>query len=184
MERRLARQQELLDNSTDAEARRSVTEEALHVQQELARLGDAPEHRKAILLEEIDRIEEGAADLIDKIEAETAQRLSILLHSAREELSNGNWKKARDLVEQAHAIFQRALFQQPAFIAAVFENLRDERFSALDKGLHDRLSSEGEAAISNGDVEGLRDVVAQMFGNRMPTEHSSKGVSMLAGLLR
>lgn len=184
MERRLARQQELLDNSTDAEARRSVTEEALHVQQELARLGDAPEHRKAILLEEIDRIEEGAADLIDKIEAETAQRLSILLHSAREELSNGNWKKARDLVEQAHAIFQRALFQQPAFIAAVFEKLRDERFSALDKGLHDRLSSEGEAAISNGDVEGLRDVVAQMFGNRMPTEHSSKGVSMLAGLLR
>ncbi|USI79078.1 Hsp70 family protein [Sphingopyxis sp. USTB-05] len=184
MERRLARQQELLDNSIDAEARRLATEEALHVQQELARLSDAPEHRKAMLLQEIDRIEEGAADLIEKIEAETAQRLSTLLHSAREELSNGNWKKARDLVEQARSIFQRALFQQPTFIAAVFENLRDERFSALDKNLHDQLTREGDAAIAAGDVDSLREVVAQMFGNRMPTEHSSKGVSMLAGLLR
>lgn len=184
MERRLARQQELLDNSADAEARRSVTEESLHVQQELARLADAPEHRRAILLEGIDRIEEGAADFIDTIEPETARRLTTLLHSAREELSNSNWKKARDLVEQAGAIFQRALFQQPAFIAAVFENLRDERFTALDKQLHDLLCQDGEAAIASGDVERLRSVISQMFGNRMPTEHSSKGVSMLAGLLR
>lgn len=72
LERRLSRQGELLSHSDDAEARRAVTEEALHVQQELARLRDAPENRRAVLLLEIDRLEEGAADLIDGLDSATA----------------------------------------------------------------------------------------------------------------
>lgn len=182
--RRITRQRELLANSNDAEARRAVTEEALHVQQELARMRDAPEHRRALMLQEIEEIGDGVADLIDNLEGETVQRLNTLLHSAREEIGNGNWKKANDLIRQAQAIFQRALYDQPGFVLAVFENVAQERFAALDKGLHDRIVAEGQAAAQAGDIDGVRQAIGRMFGNRMPTEASSKGVAMLAGLLR
>ena len=91
LQRRVARQHELLSNSSDAEARRAVTEEALHVQQELARLKEAPEHRRAVLLQEIEQIEEGVADLVESFDPETVERLNTLLRSAREEISNQNW---------------------------------------------------------------------------------------------
>jgi molecular chaperone DnaK len=184
LDRRLSRQRELLTNWHDAEARRSVTEEALHVQQELARLRDAPEHRRAALLDEIERIEDGVANVVEGLDAETVQRLNTLLSSAREELSNGNWKKVRDLVEQAQSNFQKVLFEQPSFILAVFEDVARERHVALDKDLHDQLVAEGHAATEKGDIDTVREVIGKILRNRMPNESSSKGVAALAGLLK
>ena len=184
LQRRVARQRELLSNSSDAEARRAVTEEALHVQQELARLREAPEHRRAILLLEIEHIEDGVADLIDSFDPEVIERLNVLLRSAREEISNENWTEVKQLVQQARTVFQRALGQQPGFILQMFENLTQERHSALDKKLHDQLVAKGQAAIAAEDIEGVRDVVSAMFRNRMPNENESSGVTLLSGLMR
>lgn len=184
LERRIGRQRELLANSSDAEARRSITEEALYVQQELARLREAPEHRRAVLLQEIEQIEDGIADLIDSFDPETIARLNTLLRSAREEISNQNWSEVRQLVLQARSVFQRSLYQQPGFIIGMFENLAQERHTALDKDLHDRLVQEGQASVAQNDIEGVREIVGAMFRNRMPNESESSGVAMLAGLMR
>lgn len=184
LQRRVARQHELLANSNDAEARRAVTEEALHVQQELARLKEAPENRRAVLLQEIEHLEDGVADLIDQFEAATVERLNVLLRTAREEISNQNWSEARHLVQQAGTVFQRALVQQPGFILHMFERLSEERHSALDKKLHDRLVQEGLECVSNGDVEGVREIVGAIVRNRMPSESESGGVAMLSSLMK
>lgn len=184
LQRRVARQHELLSNSSDAEARRAVTEEALHVQQELARLKEAPEHRRAVLLQEIEQIEEGVADLVDSFDPETVERLNTLLRSAREEISNKNWSEVRQLVQQARTIFQRALVQQPGFILHMFETLSEERHSALDKNLHDRLVQEGGQCLESGDIEGVREVVGAILRNRMPSESESGGVAILSSLMR
>lgn len=184
LQRRVARQHELLSNSSDAEARRAVTEEALHVQQELARLKEAPEHRRAVLLQEIEQIEEGVADLVDSFDPETVERLNTLLRSAREEISNKNWSEVRQLVQQARTIFQRALVQQPGFILHMFETLSGERHSALDKNLHDRLVQEGGQCLESGDIEGVREVVGAILRNRMPSESESGGVAILSSLMR
>lgn len=184
LQRRVARQHELLSNSSDAEARRAVTEEALHVQQELARLKEAPEHRRAVLLQEIEQIEEGVADLVDSFDPETVERLNTLLRSAREEISNQNWSGVRQLVQQARTVFQRALVQQPGFILHMFETLSEERHSALDKNLHDRLVQEGGQCLESGDIEGVREVVGAILRNRMPSEAESGGVAILSSLMR
>ena len=184
LQRRVARQQELLENSSDAEARRSVTEEALHVQQELARLKEAPEHRRAVLLREIEQVEDGIAELIDTMDPVTAERLNTLLRSAREEISNENWSGVRQLVHQAHTVFHRALYEQPGFILAMFERISHERHIALDKDLHDRLVDQGKEAAEQQDIESLREILAIMVRNRMPNETESSGVAMLAGLMR
>jgi molecular chaperone DnaK len=161
-----------------------VTEEALHVQQELARLKEAPEHRRAVLLQEIEQIEEGVADLVESFDPETVERLNTLLRSAREEISNQNWSGVRQLVQQARTVFQRALVQQPGFIMHMFETLSVERHSALDKNLHDRLVQEGEQCLESGDIEGVREVVGAILRNRMPSEAESGGVAMLSSLMR
>ena len=184
LQRRVARQHELLSNSSDAEARKAVTEEALHVQQELARLKEAPEHRRAVLLQEIEQIEEVVADLVDSFDPETVERLNTLLRSAREEISNKNWSEVRQLVQQARTIFQRALVQQPGFILHMFETLSEERHSALDKNLHDRLVQEGGQCLESGDIEGVREVVGAILRNRMPSESESGGVAILSSLMR
>ena len=184
LKRRLSRQKELLANSSDAEARRSVTEEALHVQQELARLKEAPEHRRAVLLQEIEHIEDGISDLIETMDPATVERLNTLLRSAREEISNENWSGVRQLVQQARTVFQRSLYEQPAFIFAMFERLAAERHSALDKDLHDRLVDQGWTAVEQQDVESVREVLGMIVRNRMPNESESSGVTMLAGLMR
>ena len=184
LQRRLVRQQELLANSSDAEARRSVTEESLHVQQELARLKEAPEHRRAVLLQEIEQIEEGIADLVDTIDPATVGRLNTLLRSAREEISNENWSGVRQLVQQAHTVFRRTLYDQPGFIVAMFERFARERHIALDKNLHDRLVEQGRTAFEQQDIESLREIISMIVRNRMPNDTESSGVAMLAGLMR
>jgi len=143
-----------------------------------------PEHRRAVLLQEIEHIEDGIADLIDSFDPETIERLTILLRSAREEISNQNWTEVKQLVQQARTVFQRALVQQPGFILQMFENLTQERHSALDKKLHDQCVARGQAAIASEDIEGVREVVGAMFRNRMPSENESSGVTLLSGLMR
>ncbi len=184
LQRRLVRQQELLANSSDAEARRSVTEEALHVQQELARLKEAPEHRRAVLLQEIEQIADGISDLVETMEPTTVERLTTLLRSAREEISNENWSGVRQLVQQARTIFHRALYEQPGFIMAMFEKFAQERHIALDKNLHDRLVQQGRTAAQQEDTETLREIIGMIVRNRMPNDNESSGVAMLAGLMR
>jgi len=184
LQRRIARQQELLANSSDAEARRSVTEEALYVQQELARMKEAPEHRRAVLLQEIENIEDGIADLIDSMDRTTVERLSTLLRSAREEISNENWSGVRQLIQQARTFFNRSLYDQPGFILAIFEQLSHERHCALDKDLHDQLVKQGLTAVEQEEVDSVREIVGMMVRNRMPSESESSGITMLAGLMR
>src|SRR5690606_29118486 len=61
--RRLTRLEELLENSGEAEARRAATEEALHIQQELARLRDAPENRHAVMLKDLESFEDAVSEI-------------------------------------------------------------------------------------------------------------------------
>lgn len=137
-----------------------------------------------MLLQEIEQIEEGVADLVESFDPETVERLNTLLRSAREEISNKNWSEVRQLVQQARTIFQRALVQQPGFILHMFETLSEERHSALDKNLHDRLVQEGGQCLESGDIEGVREVVGAILRNRMPSESESGGVAILSSLMR
>jgi len=184
LQRRLARQRELLANSDDAEARKSVMEEALHVQQELARLKDAPEHRRAVLLREIENLDAGISDLAESMDPSTVERLQSLLRSAREEVSNENWNRCRQLIQQAQTVFERSLYEHPGFILAMFDRLSRERHSALDKDLFDRLVQQGRTAVEQDDIQSVRELITAIFRNRMPGEGDSSGVVMLAGLMK
>jgi len=184
LERRLARMTELKAQSADAEARRAVAEEALHIQQDLARLRTSPENLKAVILNDLDTFEENLAEVVDTFDAALIAQLQQLGMTVREMVAVGNWDNARRAFEQMRSILNRALFQQPAFVASLFQDVARARYAAVDKGLHDRLVADGLQAIESGDADRLRDILRQMFNNHIATDPGSGKASLLAALVQ
>jgi molecular chaperone DnaK len=182
--RRLERQRLLLSNSSDAEARRAAAEEARHIQQELARLRDAPENRREVMLRDLALVEDGFAELIDQLDAATAERITQLGYSAREAIGHEDWNKSRQIIEHMRSTLHNILYRQPAFIVSVFTDLAQERFAALDKDLHEEIVARGVAAIEADDINAVRSAVIELLNNRMPNQMGAKNVAVLAGLIR
>ena len=184
LKRRLGRMHELQANSTDAEARRAATEEALHIQQELARLRNAPGNRKAVLMRDLIAFEEGVAEMIDDVDADLLTKLQMLGIVVWENIANEEWRNAREILDQMQGLFWRSLYQQPRFLIGMFEDLAPQRFAALDKDLHDRLVVSGQSAIVKENVDDLREVIRRILNNRMPIDVGSRKVAMLSGLVQ
>ena len=184
LERRIARQRDLLSYSQDSEVRRAVTEEALLIRQELSRLENSDGHRHAALSHEIESLSEATADHVDALDPQIVERVSGLLHTAREQMGISNWSSARQALDQAANVFYRELAQQPSFLAAMFSDLENERHLALDKSRHDQLVVQGRTALQSGNIDALRGTIGDILGNRMPNDTRSKGVTALASLLK
>ena len=182
LQRRLGRQRELLTNSADAEARRAVTEEARHVQQELARLRSAPEHRRTVLLAELEDAEDAFANVVEDASPTSVERMGTLGRSGREALAREDWDRARQIVEEMRGLMHRALQEQPGFWLVCFDHFSEQRFGALDKKLHDQLVKAGKSATEENDIEILKNIVLQMSNNRIPSLNDSRDVAILSGL--
>ena len=184
LKRRLIRLEELLANSADAEARRSASEEALHIQQELARVRNRPENRKAVLLGELNQFQNDVEQLEGALSAEVLERIDQLGTSVREAVGREDWSKAGQIFQQMHTVLFRSLREQPEFVIGQFHELAGERFAALDKSLHDQLVVRGERAIEADDIDELRSVIHFLANNRMVTAAPSAKIAILAGLVR
>lgn len=184
LKRRLVRLEELLANSADAEARRAASEEALHIQQELARVRSRPENRKAVLLGELNQFQDYVDQLEGALSDEVLARIAQLGNNVREAVGREDWSKAGQIFEQMQTVLFRALREQPEFVIAQFHDLVSERFAALDKILHDQLAVRGEQAIEANDIEELRSVIHFLINNRMVTATATAKIAILAGLVR
>lgn len=182
--RRLDRQEELLRSSDDPEVRKSVMEEALHIQQDLSRLRTNPETQRQILIADVDEIEDQVAGMAPDMEPETLQRINSLIHSCREQIGYKEYKKANELVEQIRSIISRFLSQQPEFVIGAFKHFAAQRAEALDKTAHDRAVQAGLRALEQQDIEGVRDAIGELLRNRMPGSRETASIAALAGLVR
>jgi molecular chaperone DnaK len=182
LERRLDRQRDLMNGSSDAEARRAVVEEARLIAQEVARLRAQPKHRKAALLAEIDDLEERIADSAEHCEPEELERAQTLSQNAKDAVARENWDRARDLIEALRAISRQALFNDPAWWIYWLDRFSNERFAAIDKGLHDRLSKDAARAVSDGDFDGIKRVTLALMENRVSSATGTQDVAILAHL--
>lgn len=170
-------------NSSDAEARRAATEEALHIQQELARLRDAPGNRHAVMLGDIQALEDEVSEIVEKLDFGTVERLNQLGHSAREAIGREDWTKARQIIDQMSSTFYGALYQLPEFILGMFADIAGERYAALDKSLHDNIVERGMVCVQEGDIDGVREAVRDMLNNRMLNQSGAKKAAVLSGLI-
>jgi molecular chaperone DnaK len=100
----------------------------------------------------------------------------------REELSH--------LKDGSFGIFKRIpmvlygiLFAQPSYLALIFRSICEDRYLVVNKTLHDLLVKDGEGAIANDDVNGLRKVLGRMMANRFEIG-TNKAITALAELVR
>jgi molecular chaperone DnaK len=75
------------------------------------------------------------------------------------------------------------LFAQPSYLALIFRSICEDRYLVVNKTLHDLLVKDGEGAIANDDVNGLRKVLGRMMANRFEIG-TNKAITALAELMR
>jgi molecular chaperone DnaK len=183
----LDEQKNLLNQSDDADARRQVTEQARFIQQELSRLRHSPEHRKTALLTEMSEVLEEFNSLVRAdASPSTIGRMEQLAETIRRACERGDrdsFDDAERAVREMRSIMYSILFESPSYLAYLFRSMSSDRYLAVDKTLHDLLVTDGEEAIANEDVRGLRKALGRMMANRFEVG-TNKAIAALAGLMR
>ncbi|CAN7246539.1 Hsp70 family protein [Devosia sp. LjRoot16] len=179
----LDQQQHSLSLSNDADASRMVTQETRLLRQQMHRLKRDPANAAAVQQAELDEFTNAFAQhFAREIEPAINTNISRQLSSARDALLRGELKESREALEEARAILQTFMFQQPSFWFGQFDRLISERHNMVDKDLHDSLALRGQRAVDQNDVGNLRNIVVEMMQN-MVHRAGDTDTAILSGLM-
>jgi hypothetical protein len=82
------------------------------------------------------------------------------------------------------SVMRRVLWSDPSFLAEIFNAVAAENYLAVDPALHARQVEAGRKALLRGDIEGLRDILIELIGNRMNLSTSGQAAAVLATIMR
>ncbi len=188
LQTKLDAQRENIDQAYDADARRSIAEEARHVRQAISRLRHDPDNRGETLAQELAELK-SQFDRFARKEAgaESTARFDELSAIARQNIAHASvdsFNAAERALAEMQQIYARELFQQPGYLIFLFRTFAKERHLAIDKSLLNRHVHEGERAIAANDIDALRHVIAEMYDNRISVGGVDRGIEQLADLMR
>lgn len=184
---RLVRLKQELSLSDEADTRRSVSEEARLIRQEVAIARSRPEFVRSSIRSEIASfVEDLAETFATSINPETSSKIVRLTSLARDVLNSESPKapeeSARYLAD-AKALLFRDLAKIPDFWIGRLDYLSDQRHLAVDKDLHDHLVSEGFAAVQKSDIDEVRDITFRLHENLIRVADPTRA-GKLSGLMR
>jgi molecular chaperone DnaK len=183
--RRLEEQRETLQNSYEADTRRSIVEEGRAIRQEISKVKNRGENVGAVLTADLNSmVETFNAAFRSHVAPAVADRFDHLVRQVREAIQRGRVQDARKSYAEITAICFDEARKQPAFVIDFFLDLARERHIAIDKALHDLQVAEGQSRIEQEDIDGLRKVIGQMLDNRYPTGARATATLALAGLMK
>lgn len=176
---RIKKHRETLELSSDAETRRSISEDARLIRQEIARIKNRPEFVRNSIRAEIDEFIDGfVLTVANALEERASSQIQRLAGMAREALSRSDPQsihEAQRSLQEARSIVFGALAKLPDFWVMRFESLAERRDLALDTQLHDDLVSQGSKSIHNDDVDCLRDITFRISENHVQRSDVGKG---------
>ena len=181
--KRIERQHAALSTSVDADTHRSVAEEARKLRQEVALLRMSPENEERVLDDEVAKAETSFDELRDIAQPVDTERHDKLLVTTRRSIREKNYDAARRSLDEMHGIRMKVLSESPDFLIEIFRRLAEEHYLAVDEALHAQLVDAGVEAAKSGDVQRLRMIIGQMFGNRVSTGADATEIVELAHLL-
>jgi molecular chaperone DnaK len=185
LNRRLEEQRANLKTSFEADTRRLIGEEGRAIRQEISRIKNRPENIGAVLTEETDRLVQDYNSIVRAhAPRSTNDRFDALVEQVHEALRHGRADDARKSLAEMTAIFLTGAKEHPGFQVEMFLAFARERHLAIDKALHDRLVTEGQACIDRSDLDGLRRVIGQILENQIPTSAKKAATAALAGLMK
>lgn len=181
--KRIERQHAALSTSVDADTHRSVAEEARKLRQEVALLKMSPENEERVLDDEVAKAETSFDELRDIAQPVDTERHDKLLVTTRRSIREKNYDAARRSLDEMQGIRMKVLAESPDFLIEIFRGLAEEHHLAVDEALHAQLIEAGVEAAKSGDVDRLRTIIGQMFGNRVSTGADTTEIVELAHLL-
>lgn len=181
--KRIERQHAALSTSVDADTHRSVAEEARKLRQEVALLRMSPENEERVLDDEVAKAETSFDELRDISQPVDTERHDKLLVTTRRSIREKNYDAARRSLDEMQGIRMKVLAESPDFLIEIFRRLAEEHHLAVDEALHAQLVEAGVEAAKSGDVDRLRMIIGQMFGNRVSTGADATEIVELAHLL-
>jgi len=181
--KRIERQHAALSTSVDADTHRSVAEEARKLRQEVALLKMSPENEERVLYDEVAKAETSFDELRDIAQPVDTERHDKLLVTTRRSIREKNYDAARRSLDEMQGIRMKVLAESPDFLIEIFRRLAEEHHLAVDEALHAQLVDAGVEAVKSGNVETLRMIIGQMFGNRVSTGADATEIVELAHLL-
>lgn len=181
--KRIERQHAALSTSVDADTHRSVAEEARKLRQEVALLKMSPENEERVLDDEVAKAETSFDELRDIAQPVDTGRHDKLLVTTRRSIREKNYDAARRSLDEMQGIRMKVLAESPDFLIEIFRRLAEEHHLAVDEALHAELVDAGVEAVKSGNVEKLRMIIGQMFGNRVSTGADATEIIELAHLL-
>ncbi|WP_299654668.1 Hsp70 family protein [uncultured Tateyamaria sp.] len=181
--KRIERQHAALSTSVDADTHRSVAEEARKLRQEVALLRMSPENEERVLDDEVAKAETSFDELRDISQPVDTERHDKLLVTTRRSIREKNYDAARRSLDEMQGIRMKVLAESPDFLIEIFRRLAEEHHLAVDEALHAQLVDAGVEAVKSGNIEMLRMIIGQMFGNRVSTGADATEIVELAHLL-
>ena len=94
---------------------------------------------------------------------EQVEKAAVLSDELEEIIEQRKTDRLRRKLDQIQRLFHEILFAQPGFWVGCFQNLEKERQRITDRARGDRLFDQGQQCIQNDNVNGLRNVVTQLW---------------------
>jgi molecular chaperone DnaK len=185
LQARLKRQREDLNTAYEADTRRSITEEARNIRQEISRIRENPDNIGVLLRAEINAVTTNFnASIRPRAAASVTEKFDKLAQQAREAVAQGKISDAKKSLAEMRAISYEELAKDPSVIINFFLGLAQERHLAVDKALHDRTVEAGKASVARQDMNGVQRAISQLLQNRIPTGPKGGAGDGLAGLMK
>ncbi len=166
----LDEQSATLQNSVDSEERRGIAEKVRDLRQKIAAIRNDPQNRIANLKANLQEIEEDFdKHCREQADEQTCRRFDDLAQQAYKELKSGDngYDDAKRSTNEIHNIHRRELANNPGFIVAMFKYAAEKKQTAIDSEKHGELVETGKKLLDNNDIDGLRQVVGELFSNQV-----------------
>lgn len=185
LQSRIERQREDLNKSYEPDTRRSITEEARSIRQEISKIRNRPEHIGDLLRAEIQSVSSYFDTAIrPSANPSISEKFDSLARHAKETTLLGNIEDAKHSITEMRQVAHDELRKQPEFLIDNFRALARERAITIDKALHDRLVEVGNASIERQDLNALQSTINQIVNNRFTAKPANSSAAELAGLMK
>lgn len=180
----LGEQRRRLQNAYEADTFRSITEEMRLLRQEISRLRHKPRARALemeVAIYDLEQRRRRGSALLDQV---GAAEIDGHLATARNALAEERFGICERALEAAERVITRTVVAMPGFFTARYMRLREQRHAAVDKARFDQLVSLGQAAVTAGDENRLRQVVIDLDATLVHAGGQTTNAAAQAGLRR
>ena len=185
----IEKQKDILDNASDADTTRSVTESSRHIRQAISKVKHAPENQSKVLTSDLEGLvgafDEYARDYVD---SRAMDIFDLNAKHATECLARSSEKDIKDAESHIRAmqtIFMKGLWTNPEFMVDQLRREAANSHLATDKKRFEDLIQKGVEAVEANDTDELRRILFALNDLKIRVGGSSQtSLDKLASIMR